>query len=70
MKEMKAAGIEPDINTFNILVDAAARQGDPVRALQIAEEDIPAAGLKANTVTYNTVLFACAKVRMCGKTDF
>ena len=62
LQEMSDAGIQPSGRSFNILIDAAARQGDAVRALQIAENDLPAAGLQPDTVTYNTVLFACAEV--------
>lgn len=65
MEEMHDAGIKPHSRSFNILIGAAARTGNVVRALQVAEEDLPAAGLKQDTVTYNTVLFACAEARAC-----
>lgn len=62
MQQMRDAGLEPDMRSYNILVDAAVRGADAAYALEVAEKELPAAGFKPDTVTYNIILFACAEV--------
>ncbi len=59
---MLKEGVQPTRYTYNILIDAASRVGNTERALKVLEEDMPNAGLKPDTVTFNAVLFAFAEV--------
>jgi hypothetical protein len=49
----------PDIYTFNALVAGFAMAGDVARCKRIAFEDMPAAGVAPNMITFNTLINAC-----------
>lgn len=67
LQSMLKEGVQPTTISYNILIDAASRAGNTQRALQVLEEDLPNAGLRPDTVTFNAVLFAFAEVCACRK---
>ena len=57
---MPSMGVEPDVMSYNAVIDACARSGDVGRAERWLEQ-MGAAGLPPNVVSYSSVLHACAK---------
>lgn len=59
---MKRAGVAPTIISYNALMSACERAGEPERALEVMNAMKRKAGApRPNSVTYNTLLSACAK---------
>ncbi|MQL98853.1 hypothetical protein Taro_031568 [Colocasia esculenta] len=58
---MRARGCEPDLVSFNTLINARAKSGrvPPGTAPQLLSE-VRRSGLRPDTVTYNTLLSACS----------
>ncbi|KAK1307136.1 Pentatricopeptide repeat-containing protein [Acorus calamus] len=58
---MRERGLEPDLVSFNILVNARAKSGSipPGSAMEILSE-VRRSGLRPDTITYNTIIAACA----------
>ena len=53
--EMPAAGLKPNVVTFNMLVTELMFEGDLAGALRVVEEEMPAAGVKPNDQTLKTL---------------
>eukprot|EP01018_Ginkgo_biloba_P019886 Gb_33699 [translate_table: standard] len=58
---MRSKGCEPDLVTFNILINARTKAGRMVRgsAIDLLHE-VRRAGLRPDVITYNTLISACA----------
>ena len=53
--EMPAAGLKPDVATFNTLVTKLMSEGDMAGALRVVEDDMPAAGVEPDDQTLKAV---------------
>ncbi|KAK1262003.1 Pentatricopeptide repeat-containing protein [Acorus gramineus] len=64
---MRERGLEPDLVSFNILVNARAKSGSipPGSAMEILSE-VRRSGLRPDTITYNTIIAACADPEEAG----
>ncbi|KAG9452917.1 hypothetical protein H6P81_005821 [Aristolochia fimbriata] len=60
---MRARGCEPDLISFNTLINARAKAGSlpPGSALALLAE-VRRSGLRPDTITYNTLISACSRV--------
>ena len=56
----KKAGVEPDVITFNSVIDAAAKKGDLLAAERWFERAIKA-GEETNVSTFNSTIGVVAK---------
>jgi pentatricopeptide repeat protein len=59
-EEMKAAGVQPDVRAYNILMDAYGNGLQWERALA-AYDEMKAAGMQPDVGTYNVLMDACTK---------
>jgi pentatricopeptide repeat protein len=57
---------EPDIFSYNLVIDAFAKHGEMHKAIAILEKLEKSESLKPDIVTYNTTLQAMTKVKGCG----
>ena len=53
--DMRAAGVEPDVVTFNTLVTRLMIEGDSAGAQRVVEEEMPAAGVEPDDRTLETL---------------
>ncbi|XP_068634872.1 pentatricopeptide repeat-containing protein At3g18110, chloroplastic [Aristolochia californica] len=60
---MRARGCEPDLISFNTLINARAKAGSlsPGSALALLAE-VRGSGLRPDTITYNTLISSCSRV--------
>lgn len=58
---MKSKGVEPDLVSFNTLINARAKSGKmrPGSALELLNE-VRQSGLRPDSITYNTLISACS----------
>ena len=54
-KELPAPRVEPNVVTFNTLVSQLMFEGDVAGARRVVEEDMPAAGVKPDDRTLETL---------------
>jgi pentatricopeptide repeat protein len=59
--EMRALRIEPDVITYNALLDGWAKRGDVWEAADVMEQ-MQAAGVKPDVSSFCTLIYACMKV--------
>jgi pentatricopeptide repeat protein len=55
--DMVEAGVEPDVYTFNTLINACAQRGDAERARDVFDE-MKRTGVVADVFSYNTMILA------------
>lgn len=55
--DMVEGGVEPDVYTFNTLINACAQRGDAERACDVFDE-MKRMGVAADVFTYNTMILA------------
>ena len=58
MSELGGA-LAPDTISFNALMNGYAKAGDTANALSVLRDELPAAGLSPDAVSYTTALAAC-----------
>lgn len=58
---MKEEGINPDLITYNAVLDACGKNQDKVRILRILEE-MDKKGIEPDVVTYTTLIAAFARL--------
>ncbi|XP_020588535.1 pentatricopeptide repeat-containing protein At3g18110, chloroplastic isoform X2 [Phalaenopsis equestris] len=62
LDEMRKIGLEPDLVSFNTLINARAKSGQvPAGAALELLQDVRGSGLKPDTITYNTLINACSQ---------
>merc|ERR1719454_296591 len=60
MKRLQAKGHSPNVQCFNAVINAHAKQGDISKAAAVVEE-MREAGVDGDTITYNTMIDACVR---------
>ncbi|KAK8941881.1 Pentatricopeptide repeat-containing protein [Platanthera guangdongensis] len=61
LDEMRERGLEPDLVSFNTLINARAKSGHvPSGSATQLLQDVRRSGLRPDTITYNTLISACS----------
>ncbi|KAH0451512.1 hypothetical protein IEQ34_018811 [Dendrobium chrysotoxum] len=62
LDEMRKRGLEPDLVSFNTLINARAKSGQVPSGLALELlQDVRRSGLRPDTITYNTLISACSQ---------
>mmetsp|Transcript_6458 Transcript_6458/g.16457 ORF Transcript_6458/g.16457 Transcript_6458/m.16457 type:complete len:402 (-) Transcript_6458:99-1304(-) len=61
LQEMERHGLKPTTASYNIIINACSKAGQPYRAQHIVERTMPACNIQADTVSWNGVLGAFAQ---------